>query len=82
MPSKILRHFPLIPRIKNMFKCKEIARLMSWHVENKSINGMMCTPSDNPPWKHIETKWLVFKRELLHLRLGLGLDGVNPFGLH
>ncbi|MCO5608035.1 hypothetical protein L7F22_062238 [Adiantum nelumboides] len=81
VPAKVLRHFPLIPRIKHMFKCKEIAGLMSWHANNKSIDGMMRVPADSPAWKHIETKWPWFEREPRHLRLGLGTDGVNPFGL-
>ena len=41
VPSKVLRHFPLIPRIKHMFRCKEIASLMSWHADNKSTDGTM-----------------------------------------
>ena len=81
MPSKFLRHFPLIPRIKHMFRCKEIASLMSWHVENRSTDGIMRIPSDSLAWKHIETKWPMFEREPRNLRLGLGTDGVNPFGL-
>ncbi|MCO5578738.1 hypothetical protein L7F22_032583 [Adiantum nelumboides] len=79
--AKVLRHFPLIPRIKHMFRCKEIAGLMSWHVNNKSIDGMMRVPADSPAWKHIEIKWPWFEREPRHFRLGLGTDGVNPFGL-
>ena len=42
----------------------------------------MQTRLDNPTWKHLETKWHVFEREPHHLRLGLGMDGVNPFDLH
>ena len=41
VPRKVLRHFPLIPRIKHMFRCKEIASLMSWHANNKSTDGTM-----------------------------------------
>ncbi|MCO5571205.1 hypothetical protein L7F22_024940 [Adiantum nelumboides] len=81
VPAKVLRHFPLIPRIKHMFRCKEIAGLMSWHAKNKSIDGMMRVPADSPAWKHIETKWPWFERESRHLRLGLGTNGVNPLGL-
>ena len=55
---------------------------MSWHSENRSTNGIMQTLVDNLTWKHIETKWPIFERKLCHLRLGLGTDGVNPFGVH
>ena len=48
VPNKVLRHFPLIPRIKHMFRCREIPGLMSWHAENRSTDGNMCAPADNP----------------------------------
>ena len=64
-----------------MFRCKEIANLMSWHADNKSTDGTMRVPSDSPSWKHIDSKWPMFERQPRHLRLGLGMDGVNPFGL-
>ena len=81
VPSKVLRHFPLIPHIKHMFRCKEIGSLMSWHADNKSTDDTMRVPSESPAWKHIDSKWPMFEREPRHLRLGLGTDGVNPFGL-
>ena len=54
-PSKVLRHFSLIPEIKHMFRCKKIASLMPRHAKNKFIDGIMLTPSSSPPWKDIET---------------------------
>ena len=41
----------------------------------------MRTPADSPAWQHIEQLWPEFKKEPRHLRLGLAMDGVNPFGL-
>ena len=64
-----------------MFRCKEIAALMSWHAKNKSTDNTMRVPADSAAWKHIDSKWPVFEREPCNLRLGLGTDGVNPFGL-
>ena len=82
IPNKVLRHFLLIPQIKHMFRCKEIASLMSWHAKNQSIDNTMCVHVESSAWKHIDSKWPMFEREPRHLRLGLGIDGVNPFGLH
>ncbi len=31
-------------------------------------------------WKHINDKWLDFVVDSRNVRLGLALDGVNPFG--
>ena len=81
VPHKVLRHFPIIPRIKHMFKCKSIAELMSWHSSHRSDDGMWRIPADTPAWKHIEDEWPSFKTEPRNLRLGLGMNGVNPFGL-
>ena len=42
---------------------------------------MMHTPVESPAWQHIDLKWPEFKKEPHHLRLGLAMDGVNPYGL-
>lgn len=30
-PAKVLRHFPVIPRLKRMFQCRKLAELYKWH---------------------------------------------------
>ena len=64
-----------------MLRCKEIAALIAWHAKNKSTNNTMRVPAGSLAWKHIDSKWPVFERDPCHLRLRLGIDGVNPFGL-
>lgn len=81
VPAKVLRHFPIIPRIQMMFKCKSIASLMSWHQTTRSTDNIMCVPADSPAWKHIEEKWSDFADDPRNIRFGLAMDGVNPFGL-
>ena len=81
IPVKVLRHFPIIPRIKSMFRCKDIARLMTWHQSTRSTDEVMRVPADSPAWKHIEEKWPTFWEEPRNLRLGLAMDGINPFGV-
>jgi hypothetical protein len=36
IPVKVLRYFPLIPRLQRMFRSPSISKLMLWHSENKS----------------------------------------------
>ena len=36
VPNKVLRHMPIIPRLKRMFCCKSLAQLMDWHAKNRS----------------------------------------------
>lgn len=80
VPEKVLRHFPLIPRIQHMFRCKTIAGLMSWHSQNRSKDGIQRIPADCMAWKHIDGRWPEFAKEARNLHLGLAMDGVNPFG--
>jgi hypothetical protein len=35
-PVKVLRHFPIIPRLQRLFRSPTISRLMLWHSENRS----------------------------------------------
>jgi hypothetical protein len=81
VPRKVLRHFPIIPRLQRLFRCKSLAQLMDWHVKNRSTDDVMRVPSDSPAWKHIEDQWPEFKNEPRNLRFGLAMDGVNPFSV-
>ena len=79
IPRKVLRHFPIIPRLKRMFHCSNIAQLMQWHFANRSTDGMVRSVFDSKAWKHIDDTWTEFAAEPRHVRLGLALDGMNPF---
>jgi len=80
IPSKILRHFPLIPRLKRMYRCKKLAELNKWHADRvKEGSNVDCVP-DSKAWKHIESLDPDFTAEPRNIRLGMALDGVNPFG--
>ena len=61
VPKKVLRHSPLNPHNKHVFRFTEIASIMSWHVENRSTHGIMQTPAASHAWKHIDTKWPMFE---------------------
>ena len=81
VPRKVLRHFPLIPRIQHMFRSKGRCEILTWHATNRSTDGVMRVPADSPAWQHIESTWPEFRDEPRSLRLGLATDGVNPFGV-
>ena len=76
---KVLRHFPLIPRLRRMYSCTRLAELMKWHVGGKSKDKVMRSVVDSKAWDHVNNKWLWFAKEERNVRLGLALDGVNPF---
>ena len=79
VPWKVLRHFPLIPRLKRMFSTPELASLMTWHSENISKDGAMRGPYDAPQWDHVRREHALFEEDSRNLHLGLCADGVNPY---
>jgi hypothetical protein len=75
----MLRHFPLIPRLKRMFRCRGLPELNKWHAARKKEGERVeCVP-DCKAWKHIDSIFPEFTAEGRNIRLGLALDGVNPF---
>jgi hypothetical protein len=77
-----MHYFPLIPRIRAIYKSQEIAPLMKWHAENRSEEGensFMRGPQDGQAWRFTEQEWRFLQEDPRHIRLGLSMDGVNPF---
>ena len=77
--TKILRHFPLIPRLLRMFRCARLAQLTKWHTSRKELDGNMESVPDSKAWKHINVVYPAFASEERNIRLGMALDGVNPY---
>ena len=69
--AKILRYFPIIPRLKRMFRSKEMAESLRWHSTNKSTDGKMRHPVDTLAWESINARWPEFTLEARNLRLGV-----------
>ncbi len=81
VPTKVLRHFPLIPHLKCMFKAFVISNLMVWHNDNRSIDGLVIHVANSKAWVHIDVMWPKFAAKPCSVRLKLVIDGVNPFGV-
>ena len=79
VPVKVLRHFPLVPRLKRMFSTPQLASLMTWHGDNISGDGKMRGPYDSPQWQHVKEKYPEFSSDSRNVHLGLCADGVNPY---
>ena len=41
----------------------------------------MRIPADCLAFRHIDTRWPEFKNEPINIKLGVSLDGVNPFSM-
>lgn len=61
--AKILRHFPLIPRLLRMFRCARLAQLTKWHTSRKELDGNMESVPDSKAWKHINIVYPAFAFE-------------------
>ncbi|XP_062100153.1 uncharacterized protein LOC133806034 [Humulus lupulus] len=79
VPAKVLRYFPIIPRLKRMFMSSRISKELRWHHNNKSCDGKMRHPVDLAAWELVNDKWPSFSNEERNIRLGLSTDGFNPF---
>jgi hypothetical protein len=79
-PSKVLQYFPLIPRLQRMFGSPVLSEMMTWTATNKSTDGKQRHIGDSAHWKWIDERWPEFAGEQRNVRLGLSLDGMNPFG--
>ncbi|XP_020254060.1 uncharacterized protein LOC109831132 [Asparagus officinalis] len=81
IPAKVLRHFPLIPRLKRLYMNKDTAKQMRWHMEERTNDGKIRHPADAEAWKHMDRTFPWFANECRNVRLGLSSDGFNPFGI-
>ena len=69
----------MIPRLRHIYKCKELRKHQTWHAENRSTDGQLRSVVDGLANKHIERKWPDFKNDPRHVRFGGGTDGFSPF---
>lgn len=77
--AKVLRYFPLKPRLQRMFMSSKTASLMRWHQEGRTRDGVMRHPADSPAWKTFDFEHPEFSSDPRNVRLGLASDGFNPF---
>ncbi|XP_016507785.2 uncharacterized protein LOC107825437 [Nicotiana tabacum] len=77
---KILRHFPIKPRLQRLYMARETAKKMRWHKEENIDDGVLRHPSDSIAWKSFDAQHPTFSAELRNVRLGLESDGFQPYG--
>nr|XP_017216852.1 PREDICTED: uncharacterized protein LOC108194417 [Daucus carota subsp. sativus] len=79
IPAKVLRYFPLKPRLQRLFMCKEYSELMKWHAVGRTKDGKLRHPADAEGWRSMDASHPKFAAEIRNVRLGLAADGVNPY---
>ena len=80
IPTKVLRYFPLKPRLQRLYMSSKTAFLMKWHVDGHMEGEMMRHPVASLAWKNFDSVHSSFALEPRNFRLGLANDGFNPFG--
>ena len=79
MPTKVLRYFPLIPRLQRLYMCSKTAPMMRWHKEGRIESDMLRHPADSLTWKTFDERYEDFASDSRSVRLGLSSDGFQPF---
>lgn len=79
IPTKILRYFPIKKRLQRFFMCKETARYMTWHQNERKKDEILRHPADGMDWQGFDKTCPSFAQEPRNVRLGLATDGFNPF---
>ncbi|XP_042967343.1 uncharacterized protein LOC122300620 [Carya illinoinensis] len=80
LPQKVLRHFPLKPRLQRLYMSAKIATDMRWHKEKRaSDETIMRHPADSVSWNNFDKDHAWFAEDSRNVRLGLASDGFNPF---
>ncbi|XP_075659328.1 uncharacterized protein LOC142629262 [Castanea sativa] len=80
IPHKVLRYFPLTPRLRRLYMLGQRAKDMIWYIDKRVDDGIMRHPADSEEWKEFDLQHPDFALEPRNVRLGLATDGFNPFG--
>jgi hypothetical protein len=81
IPAKVVWYFPIIPRFRRMFRSVDNSKHLTWHSDERIIDGKFRHPADSPQWTKIDNDYPDFGKEARNLRLALSTDGMNPHGL-
>ena len=61
VPKKVMRYFPLTPRLKRLYSSRHIAKDMRWHDSGRpKEDGGLRHPADGLAWKEFDRKYPSF----------------------
>ncbi|XP_004309358.1 PREDICTED: uncharacterized protein LOC101302513 [Fragaria vesca subsp. vesca] len=83
IPRKVLRYFPLGPRLQRLYMSSHTAKHMRWHQarhqgEERIDPDNLTHPADGEAWKHFDRSFPEFAGDYRNVRLGLATNGFNP----
>ena len=80
IPRKVVRYFPLKPRLQRLFMSSETTIDMIWHYDHCSKDEVLRHPVDSDVWKSFDKSNPGFARDPHNVRLGIAINRINPFG--
>ena len=81
IPRKVLRYFPLTPRLQRLYMSPHTAKDMRWHGERIADPEVLKHPADGEAWQEFDRSFPDFASEIRNVRLGIATDGFNPYGV-
>ena len=61
VPRNVIHYIPIIQRLQQLFRCKNIAQFMDCHARNISQDDVIQMPADGSAFRDMEEKWSHFK---------------------
>lgn len=78
IPRAVMRYFPLITKLKRIYKCPKLAELLNHYAGGGAGGTKMTSVADSHQWKEITRMYPEFADVGTHLRMALIADGVCP----
>ncbi|XP_074297997.1 uncharacterized protein LOC141628797 [Silene latifolia] len=79
--AKVMRYFPLIPRLERIYASPKTAEDMRWHHKDRVKDGKLRHPADALAWEQFDSRYPLFASDPRSVRLALASDGFNPYRL-
>ncbi|KAL8090358.1 hypothetical protein AgCh_039725 [Apium graveolens] len=79
VPTNVMKYFPLKPRLKRMFMCKEFSKIMTWYAVGCKKDGKLRHLDDGEAWKMMDAQYPDFSSEHRNVNLGVSADGLCPY---
>ncbi|XP_074299742.1 uncharacterized protein LOC141630899 [Silene latifolia] len=76
--AKVMRYFPLIPRLQRIYNSPKTAEDMRWHHKDCVKDGKLRHPTDALAWEQFDSRYPEFVSDPRSVRLELATDGFNP----
>ena len=79
VPYRKMHYFPLGPRLQAHYRSYELSHFMTRWIDYTSPDEVLRAPADAKTWKTLDEKYDFLRNDPRHVRLGVAMDGFNPF---